>query len=84
MNLDKETIKTATNILLILILAYTAYWMTQPQGQELIECRTYQPLINLTKTCAANSPTGNWTLICVSQEEAAIRNMKVNTSRWTT
>lgn len=81
MNITKKDI---INVLLLLILAYVAYGLVNPQGSELIECRTFAPLINLTKTCAADSPTGNWTLICVSQEEAATRNMKVNVSRWIT
>jgi hypothetical protein len=75
MNLIK---KDYINALLILILAYVAYGLVTPQGQELTECRTFQPLINYTKTCAANNPGGNWTLICVSLQEAAIRSYKTN------
>jgi hypothetical protein len=67
------TKKDIIDVSLLLILGYVAYTMITPQGQELVECKTYAPLINMTKTCAANNPEGNWTLICVSQEEAATR-----------
>lgn len=78
------TKKDAINIVLIIILAYTAFTLTQPQGQELTECRVFAPLINYTKTCAADNPQGNWTLLCVSQQEYAMRTQQQNITRWTT
>lgn len=78
------TKKDGINIVLLLILAYIAYQLTTPQGQELTECRSFAPLINLTKTCAANNPQGNWSLICVSQQEAAMRSQQGNITKWIT
>lgn len=76
------TKKDLIDTVLVIVLLYTIYNLTTPQGTELTECRTYQPLINLTKTCAASNPTGNWTLICVSPQEAIMRQQQTNASKW--
>jgi len=69
--LFKRTI--VTDVIVIALLLYTVFFMMSPQGQEVNECRTYKPLIDMAKTCL--NVTNNGRLLCVSEQEYIYRSV---------
>jgi hypothetical protein len=70
-------IKQALDIIALLALLYTMYWLITPSGAERIECMIYAPTIKLAQNCTQQFTEQNTTgrLVCVPKEFAQLYSL---------
>ena len=62
-------LKGALDIIAIIALLYTIYWLTTPSGAQRMECIIYEPTIKLAQNCSAEY-AGGGALVCIPKEQA--------------
>jgi len=65
--------KLITDVIVIGLMIYIVFFMVTPQGQELNECRSFKPLIEMARQCLTQQDQGR--LFCVSQQEYSLRHL---------
>ena len=73
-------VKQALDIIAILALLYTIYWLTTPSGSERLTCIIYEPTIKLAQNCSAQFEEGG-ALVCVPQSFAQLYKLSQSQMR---